>query len=467
MKKNAQTSNFLKRLLRYFVAGLSVLVLALSFYIASSEEYLQKGPSGVFAQVAGDPNADPNYYSCPENKDEWYPQCGGTVGLEDRDSTHAFEVIKVKDCYNSFLRYEVRDAGYSTTCAGSVTSQPGSEGNLNGGVDTRAGEEGNLDGGVTTVPGSEGNLDGGVTTVPGAEGSLNRCQERTYSECTWREPGQVEVVHQKSDCSYEVINTLFQVGVCGASAAPAPEAPRCQERTYPECTWRSPGEVEVVHQKSDCSFEVLSTQFQSGVCGAPTAQPGSAFPVQPTPVPAPAQPQPVVVVAPVVTPTPTPVVVVLPTATPTQVPQPTATPIPTVTPTPTVVVTVTPTPTQAPAVGGTVQCPSGFTQTISGSNIICVQQIQNQTQTTTSNASTGPINVTLTAASPEVVTVPQVQVAGVSMAKQLPKTGLPVGAWALVGLTPLGAGLKRFSRGVKSNTATAQYLWQQREFSKN
>lgn len=166
-----------------------------------------------------------------------------------------------------------------------------------------------------------------------------------------------------------------------------------------------------------------------------------------------------------------------PTPTPTPIPTTTPVPtnVPTATPTPTPAVIITPTPTTPPAVGGTISCPDGFTQTVSGSNIICIQQIQNQTQTSTSNAETGPINISLATnpavSQPQIVTVPQVVTVPetktvLAATTELPKTGLPFGAWALAGLTPLGAGLKRFGKTTQANTSSAHYLWQQREFSK-
>lgn len=169
------------------------------------------------------------------------------------------------------------------------------------------------------------------------------------------------------------------------------------------------------------------------------------------------------------TPTPTPTVTVTPTPTPTV----TVTP----TPTPTGAPTVTPTPTPTPgAVGGNnLQCPSGFVSIVSGSNIMCMQQSQNQNQSAAGgSASTGPINVSVAqpagavqlAAAPKVVAAAP-QVAGVSQkVTELPKTGLPVAAWVLSGLLPAGLGLRRFGSGEKDQRSGARYLWQKREFEK-
>lgn len=50
--------------------------------------------------------------------------------------------------------------------------------------------------------------------------------------------------------------------------------------------------------------------------------------------------------------------------------------------------------------------------------------------------------------------------------EELPKTGLPLVAWSLVGFIPAGFGLKRFSRTNKDNLDKPLYTWQKREFEK-
>lgn len=50
--------------------------------------------------------------------------------------------------------------------------------------------------------------------------------------------------------------------------------------------------------------------------------------------------------------------------------------------------------------------------------------------------------------------------------EQLPRTGLPETAWALVGLAPLGFGLKRLSNFHKMDKENTSYLWKRREFLK-
>lgn len=153
-----------------------------------------------------------------------------------------------------------------------------------------------------------------------------------------------------------------------------------------------------------------------------------------------------------------------PTSTPPVIPTPTA--VPTVTPTP----VISPVPT-VPVINAQIRCPEGFVQTVSGSNIICLQQIQNQTQSvvSTANASTGPINVSVASNIPQGAPIQVVPVEAkqpVVITQELPKTGLPLAAWAFSGLAPIGLKLKRFgsSKG-EGNSILA--LWQEREFLRN
>lgn len=171
------------------------------------------------------------------------------------------------------------------------------------------------------------------------------------------------------------------------------------------------------------------------------------------------------------------------------IPTPTPTPVVVVTPTPTPVVIVTPMPTPVPAAEQQVdlQCPAGFISVVSGSNIFCLQQVQNNNQNQTVNqtvnatggsstasggsssanaTSGGGVPVVVAAAQPAVV-VAQPQVAGVSTkVTELPKTGLPVAAWVLSGLLPAGLGLRKFGSFGKDQKDTARYLWQKREFER-
>jgi hypothetical protein len=51
-------------------------------------------------------------------------------------------------------------------------------------------------------------------------------------------------------------------------------------------------------------------------------------------------------------------------------------------------------------------------------------------------------------------------------AEELPKTGLPLFAWALSGLLPLGIGLRKFG-SFKQNDSDPNYIYQKREFLKD
>lgn len=53
-----------------------------------------------------------------------------------------------------------------------------------------------------------------------------------------------------------------------------------------------------------------------------------------------------------------------------------------------------------------------------------------------------------------------------SDAKELPKTGLPLGAWALIGLVPAGIGLRKF-RSISPKGNIARFLWEKRQFFKD
>lgn len=165
-----------------------------------------------------------------------------------------------------------------------------------------------------------------------------------------------------------------------------------------------------------------------------------------------------------------------PTAVPTQTPRPTI--VPTVIPTsiPTIVPTVIPTviPVAVPTVANQVSCPAGFVQSLSGSTIVCVQQVQNQVQTQTqtayANASTGPVTVNVPSQPAQVIAQPAPQVIYYQqpqIVQTLPKTGLPLVAWGLSGLLPIGLGFRKFGSANKDLTNMGKYLWEKREFLKD
>ncbi len=164
-------------------------------------------------------------------------------------------------------------------------------------------------------------------------------------------------------------------------------------------------------------------------------------------------------------------------------PAPTA--VPTAVPTiPVIVATPTPTPiVEAPAPITTQECPAGTVYGgISGSNIICVQQVQEQTQNAVANANaaTGAItinvpnnnspvirSVSFVVPTPQVVLAATEQKTAVVTTTELPKTGLPFAAWGLTGLAPVGFGLRKFGAFKKLGADTASFIWQKREFERN
>jgi hypothetical protein len=186
------------------------------------------------------------------------------------------------------------------------------------------------------------------------------------------------------------------------------------------------------------------------------------------------------------TPTPTPTTAPAPTNTPTPTqgqtqPTPTPTSVPgvTATPTPTSVPAVTATPTPGSGTGGNTNlgCPSGMTGVISGSTIICLQQTQTATGgSATANATGGSVNLTLQGGSTKqtnnnvtAVKAPVAEkkaVVNQSNVNSLPKTGLPMAAWAMSGLLPVGLGFKRFGKNLSNNRNVAAFLWQERAYLK-
>lgn len=135
------------------------------------------------------------------------------------------------------------------------------------------------------------------------------------------------------------------------------------------------------------------------------------------------------------------------------------------TPTP-IVITPTPAPIGGTTIRTPVECPNGTNPTIYNSTIVCVSN--------TAVASTGPINVVnsntntintppqvVLAAAPQVVYTDQKQ-----PVQQLPKTGLPLGAWSLTGMLPIGLGLRKFTSMKYLAEVTPNYIWQLKEFAK-
>lgn len=87
----------------------------------------------------------------------------------------------------------------------------------------------------------------------------------------------------------------------------------------------------------------------------------------------------------------------------------------------------------------TVNCPANTIKRVQDNQIVCIQ-----------NAQAG--------------TTPAVRVAGVYDTKELPKTGLPLLAYAAAAFIPLGAKLKGFKKVTSSLISHPNYLWQERQF---
>lgn len=165
-----------------------------------------------------------------------------------------------------------------------------------------------------------------------------------------------------------------------------------------------------------------------------------------------------------------------PTATPTQ--SPSATPTPTATPTgvPTATPTGVPsaTPTGIHNITTNITCPNGNTITVNaGSNadVNALCNIVNSTNVNNNNNNnSNPININLSNVGGAGITTtpaPVQQTNTVSQVSELPRTGLPLAAWAFSGLLPVGLGLKKFGKQVSDTaTNTPNYLWQMRQFLK-
>lgn len=158
--------------------------------------------------------------------------------------------------------------------------------------------------------------------------------------------------------------------------------------------------------------------------------------------------------------------VVTATLTPTTPPA-TATPTPTTAP----AATATPTPTtsvSSPGIGGTLQCPAGFTATIVGTNMICIQNNNNNTNNNTNTQNQTQTNnqsVNITNSSSSTASAPQGTV--LAAASTLPKTGLPLTVWGLMSLVPIGLKVRKFAKGFgKDASDSPNYIWEERQFKK-
>ncbi len=145
------------------------------------------------------------------------------------------------------------------------------------------------------------------------------------------------------------------------------------------------------------------------------------------------------------------------------VPAPVETPRPTPAPAAPVQVVQAQAPTQAAQT--TQQCPNGSYMTFSGTTIVCVSQtsqqqvINNNVNTVSVPAAPAPQVVYATAPAAQ----PQVVYTAAAPIQQLPKTGLPVAAWFLTGLMPVGMRLKRFGKAEEGSVNNGLYAWQSRQ----
>lgn len=125
---------------------------------------------------------------------------------------------------------------------------------------------------------------------------------------------------------------------------------------------------------------------------------------------------------------------------------------------------VTPTPTAAQGQGPVYQC-NGTLENQNGVQVCVAASAQSQSRSdntvggSTAIAYGGSSNITLGGTGSGGGSV---RTAGV---KELPKTGLPLLAYAGAAFLPLGFGMKRFSRGVKG-IETAHFMWEERKFKR-
>lgn len=125
---------------------------------------------------------------------------------------------------------------------------------------------------------------------------------------------------------------------------------------------------------------------------------------------------------------------------------------------------VTPTPTPAAQGQGPVYQCNGTLENRNGVQVCVAASAQSQSRSdntvggSTAIAYGGSSNITLGGTGSGGGAV---RTAGV---KELPKTGLPLLAWAGAAFLPLGFGLKRFNRGVKETTETPNFMWEERKF---
>jgi hypothetical protein len=128
--------------------------------------------------------------------------------------------------------------------------------------------------------------------------------------------------------------------------------------------------------------------------------------------------------------------------------------------------TIIPTPVPS-STGTSVQCPAGYTAQAYGTTVYCVATTQ-----TTVSAGQNQNNVVLAAAgtnttvNPTTPAQPKVESTAVNAAiTELPRTGLPLAAWGISALLPLGL---KFRKGKKTdNELSVNSIWIKRQISKD
>jgi hypothetical protein len=162
-------------------------------------------------------------------------------------------------------------------------------------------------------------------------------------------------------------------------------------------------------------------------------------------------------------------------ASPTPTPTPTANP--SVTPTPTPTPTVAPTVTPSPTPNNVTQCPSGYILQNVGNVNVCVSQSQSVTNNinNTNNNSNSQSQTQNNNQSQTVTTgaghvgggTPKVVSAASAPVKELPKTGLPLAAFPLLGLLPAGLKFRKYAGMTSSDLEDSPLaIWERRQSTK-
>ncbi len=251
-----------------------------------------------------------------------------------------------------------------------------------------------------------------------------------YPECDW-DSHQVYEVYQDSAGNYDRRNYQTQPGQCGASTPVSqPASPQGGDFSYryPECDWDAK-QVREVWQDSAGNYQYRNIHTQPGQCGAST--------------------------------------------------------------------TVSAPPPAAPAGNTNANLNANANQNSNVTNVTnnIVNQNQNTSNSTSSSSSNSTATVTVNQPQDTIVRFAtfatfdcpsgtnkkvsgneviceigqpiRVEVAGVTQtqAKELPKTGLPLLAWAAGAFIPAGLGLKRFGRGISFDMeSNANFLWEERQY---